>query len=388
VETEEMKSTDIVASPDGASPDGASPDGASPDGASPDGASPKPVGNSFRETEWNWIAISLAIAGIFVIRSPTTFGFGYESSSSASVYWTLFLISLFAPQTYLFIATYMSRRRTEIRGSWFFGGLPSLKTLLTEIAIGIPLAFGVITIVAIIFTVMEQFWPGSNEPPERLAQLFQSAQILPIVLLGCAAVFLAPICEEMFFRGVLYNFCRKRLPFALAVLVPAVFFGFVHTFGIRHSISTAILGVAMTLVYEWRKTLLAPMILHCTFNSLASSAMILFTILAIYSPVLGVGGSNSQDGCIVTLIAEDSGAADSDLKIGDVITKFDEAPIYSFAGLKTQVALRRAGDVVVLTVLRDGESLEIPVELRERPKHRKNSTEVPNAESPGEELKD
>lgn len=52
---------------------------------------------------------------------------------------------------------------------------------------------------------------------------------------------------------------------------------------------------------------------------------------------------------------------------GDVIVRIDDARILTFSDLAAEVADHRPGDTVLLTVLRDGEQIEIEVELEARP---------------------
>ena len=99
----------------------------------------------------------------------------------------------------------------------------------------------------------------------------------------------------------------------------------------------------MTLVYEWRKSLLAPMFMHFTFNTIATSGMMILAIVSAISPVLGVAGVDCKQGVEVTSIAPGSGAADTDIQPGDIITHFNGMPIQNFPALKLQTAMHKAG---------------------------------------------
>jgi 2-alkenal reductase len=53
---------------------------------------------------------------------------------------------------------------------------------------------------------------------------------------------------------------------------------------------------------------------------------------------------------------------------GDIIVAIDGHPVEDFNGLVSYLILEtEVGQTVTLTVLRDGETLQIPVELGERP---------------------
>ncbi len=52
---------------------------------------------------------------------------------------------------------------------------------------------------------------------------------------------------------------------------------------------------------------------------------------------------------------------------GDIVLSIDGRPVFSFDDLLAEIVARRPGDTVDLLVLRNGESIEIPVLLEERP---------------------
>ena len=80
------------------------------------------------------------------------------------------------------------------------------------------------------------------------------------------AVLIAPVAEEFFFRGMLFNALRQRLHMVVAAPLQALVFGFLHPFDVVDSALVALVGLACALLYEWRKTLLAPIMLHSMVN--------------------------------------------------------------------------------------------------------------------------
>jgi S1-C subfamily serine protease len=71
-----------------------------------------------------------------------------------------------------------------------------------------------------------------------------------------------------------------------------------------------------------------------------------------------------SDGVLVSSVREGSPAAAADLRAGDVITAIDGSPVSSPRDV--QRATRRASGSVTLDVTRDGQSITVDVELRER----------------------
>lgn len=85
-------------------------------------------------------------------------------------------------------------------------------------------------------------------------------------LSNLSSVILAPIWEEIFFRGVFVTFLKKKTNRKLILyLVPALLFGVLH-FSI--AIPSVILGLIFTHAYIKHENLLVNMILHGTWNLL------------------------------------------------------------------------------------------------------------------------
>jgi S1-C subfamily serine protease len=53
---------------------------------------------------------------------------------------------------------------------------------------------------------------------------------------------------------------------------------------------------------------------------------------------------------------------------GDVVIAINGERVLDFSDLQLRISQREPGDVATLTILRDGEELEIDVELQERPR--------------------
>ena len=89
---------------------------------------------------------------------------------------------------------------------------------------------------------------------------------LSIVLIA----FVAPVAEELFFRGVLYGGLRVKLGPILAALISGAVFGALHaTTGITAVPPLVVFGVALALLYEKTGSLWPPIFLHFVNNSIA-----------------------------------------------------------------------------------------------------------------------
>ena len=71
-------------------------------------------------------------------------------------------------------------------------------------------------------------------------------------------------------------------------------------------------------------------------------------------------------GIYVTGFGDKSGAEDAGLKIGDIITKIDNAPVTDFADLSIAVGSKRPGDKVLVTYARNGKESTTTVTLKDQ----------------------
>jgi S1-C subfamily serine protease len=97
-------------------------------------------------------------------------------------------------------------------------------------------------------------------------------------------------------------------------------------------------------------------------------------------PLLGIAGVDvtpevaerfglpASRGAVVESVQDGTGAADADLRPGDIIVEVDGEPLATMSQLVAEVRRRQPGEQVELTVHRDGETLTVEVVLGERPR--------------------
>ena len=85
--------------------------------------------------------------------------------------------------------------------------------------------------------------------------------------MGATAVLLAPVAEEVLFRGILYSVIKQLGHPRLALWGAALLFAAVHL-NMATFVPLALLAVVFTLLYEHTGNFLAPIMAHVLFNAL------------------------------------------------------------------------------------------------------------------------
>jgi hypothetical protein len=161
------------------------------------------------------------------------------------------------------------------RGSWReigFRAPPLLPMLLT------PLIFAVQMTALIVVNLSLTQIIGQFENPQLEAFADPSGFTWSNFAVAFVVVaIIAPIVEEMIFRGLLYQWLRARTNVVLAVIGTAAIFSAAHVIPVLLPALFAV-GLVLTLAFEWSRSLWVTITLHFFQNALAIS--LFFYILA------------------------------------------------------------------------------------------------------------
>ena len=151
---------------------------------------------------------------------------------------------------------------------------PRLSELGLTVALVVPWYIGIAIVTALSSAVLN----GGRVVPGNTRQLFiqhpRGIGILVLALLVTAVA--APLCEEAFFRGMLFRLLRRRFPLWAAVLLSATAFGLAHA---SPTISFALLpvfaymGVVLAVVYARTGSLTSTVLLHALNNAVGTVAV-------------------------------------------------------------------------------------------------------------------
>jgi uncharacterized protein len=116
------------------------------------------------------------------------------------------------------------------------------------------------------------------QPQEQVRDMAADPTLIPWLLLS--AVVVAPVAEELYFRGMLYQALRRRMRTAGAVGLSAILFAGAHILqevtglaGVVVFVLILPLGVLLGWLFERRGNLAAPIAVHVTFNLVTASIM-------------------------------------------------------------------------------------------------------------------
>jgi membrane protease YdiL (CAAX protease family) len=272
------------------------------------------------------------------------------------------LLSTAEQITLLVFPLIVVRRRGADKFRW-----PNFKKFVLEAALSIPVVLALLMLLITAGVILNRLAPHTRVTPEAFEQAAWSGDYPFLIVVGFLAVTVAPLCEEVFFRGFLYDALRSRMPVVLAAILQSALFAALHTFGALHNVAVFFLGLILTAVYQWRKTLLAPIFVHAGNNLIAMLGLVVVMVLYANSPVLGVIGHDHEEGCEVERFTPDSGAEKAGIAPGDVITELDGERIAGFAQLSDAIRKHRIGDRVTVGINRKGDHLKLAVVLSKRP---------------------
>lgn len=160
------------------------------------------------------------------------------------------------------LALYLVWRAGEGFGAIGWLGRNFGREALLGVALFIPLFAGV----ALVQTVLRAAGLAEpSAPPAFLLPDTSAERILALLLLVVVAV-----AEETVFRGyLLRRLSQASGSVGFAVVLSTVIFAFGHTYqGALGIVAVAVIGGAFALIYLWRGSLVAPMVMHFIQNFL------------------------------------------------------------------------------------------------------------------------
>jgi len=143
-------------------------------------------------------------------------------------------------------------------------------------------------------------WVNTITIPDYINVAFQELSVSPIILLLSVAV-VAPIYEEIVFRGILLKGMANKLNPAVALVVSALLFALVHL-NIPQGINAFLLGLVIGFIYLKTGSIYLSIFAHFVNNLLALSVSSLFSLIE-GKYALGIHGIFLTIGIVLLFLA-------------------------------------------------------------------------------------
>jgi uncharacterized protein len=242
----------------------------------PEPAPPRAGPRRSPDTDWPpWSAVLalvgglvLAAIGAFIVDLPAL-AFGVKLTSSHTPPGLAIADTVVQDIAFVLVAVYCARLGGRAVRSWQFG--------LRRPSVGWWTAGRLIALLLIVFVVLSVIWSEVLNPSKEklLEQLGTNEGTLLLVLSAALTCVVAPICEEMLFRGYIFTALRNWRGTLPAALITAVLFGGVHVGSAPalDLIPLAGLGFGLCLLYRYTGSLYPAIVAHALNNSLAFASL-------------------------------------------------------------------------------------------------------------------
>lgn len=119
-------------------------------------------------------------------------------------------------------------------------------------------------------------WTQAPELQPISQDVAQESSPLALCSMAISIIIIAPICEEICFRGFIFNSLVQNWGLPLAAIFTGILFGAVH-FSLLHFIPLSILGTLLAISYYRTRTIWTPITIHALFNAIGFLALLQYT---------------------------------------------------------------------------------------------------------------
>jgi membrane protease YdiL (CAAX protease family) len=228
------------------------------------------------DTSWPPWSAALALVGGLVLAAMggllvdlPALAFGVKLTSSHTPPGLAIADTVVQDIAFVLAAVYCARLGGRAVRSWQFG--------LRRPGVGWWTAVRLIALLLVVFVVLSVVWSEVLHPEEEklLEQLGSNEGTLLLALSAALTCVVAPICEEILFRGYVFTALRNWRGTLPAAVITAVLFGGVHVGSapVLDLVPLAGLGFGLCLLYRYTGSLYPSIVAHSLNNSIAFSSL-------------------------------------------------------------------------------------------------------------------
>jgi membrane protease YdiL (CAAX protease family) len=229
-------------------------------------------------------SVLLLLALVLVLASVITAPFGADAAAlllgSGELTLLGSIVLLISTQAALLLVSWLLVFRPNALAALpRFPGPEPARAVRMGLLWGIAAWIGASVVSAGVVALLEVL--GVEVEPQAAEQALTVVEPWVAVL---AIVILAPIAEELFFRGVVFNAFLRERGLRFAYLGSAAMFAVIHL-SIVALLPIFLLGLALAWVYHRTGSLLAPIVMHAVVNGLSVAIALLVRFEVVTLPV-------------------------------------------------------------------------------------------------------
>jgi len=221
------------------------------------------------------IALTSILAMSVIFVSVFKFFSGEEMDPETMTYG---IVAGSGTQIGLLLAFLVFRHTTQV-------AVPDDRPSSLSFAIKVGLAGLIVTYLLLI--PLNFFWEtliNSLNLPDNLqlpvTMLQQGGTPLEMILMGILIIVIAPICEEITYRRMLFRYFVGRFPLWISISLSAAIFSLMH-YNVYSSLPLFVLGCGLAIVYHKSGSIISSIFMHSLFNAVS---FIVITSTDIVSP--------------------------------------------------------------------------------------------------------
>lgn len=134
---------------------------------------------------------------------------------------------------------------------------------------GVAILFGVMMVNVIMAVILQTVFKMLPPQQEIIGLLLKTKNILYFLSYTVLIVLVAPVVEEVFFRGLVYSFFRGKYGVKVAMVISAAFFAMMHMSAWAF-VGTFIGGLGLAYLFERSKSLYTSIIAHMVWNGIVT----------------------------------------------------------------------------------------------------------------------
>ncbi|MEO1403612.1 MAG: type II CAAX endopeptidase family protein [Cyanobacteria bacterium J06635_1] len=135
---------------------------------------------------------------------------------------------------------------------------------------------GVLPLMIGVSLLNQKLWQGQGGSNPLLQTVLEETDTVALGLFFLTASVAAPLFEEVLFRGFLLPSLTRYMPVGGAIVLSSLIFAAAHL-SLSEVLPLTVLGAALGFVYTRSRNLLAPILLHSTWNSVTMLGLFLLS---------------------------------------------------------------------------------------------------------------